>query len=257
MKYFVVADVHGFYNEMKSALDAAGFDTANPNHILVSLGDVFDRGDQPHEVLQFLMSLPQERRILIRGNHEDLMEDAISRGYFLSHDRTNGTRATALALTGAKNDWDALIKMRTQPLYNAYIRSCINYYETDKYIFVHGWIPHNVEVKGVTVTYKRHDYVARWRDADKYRWEMARWYNGMESWADGVREPNKTIVCGHWHTSWARCHINRTLSNEWTDNPAAFAPWCADGIAALDACTAHSHIVNCYVIEDTQSVVTE
>ena len=250
MKYFVVADVHGFYNEMIQALNKAGFDKSNPNHILVSLGDALDRGTQPHEVLQFLMSLPKERRILIRGNHEDLMEDAITRGYFLKHDRSNGTRNTALALTGASNDWDALIQMRTHPLYNAYIRACIDYYETDKYIFVHGWIPHNVYDKGFNCDYKCHDYVARWRDADKYRWEMARWYNGMESWADGVREPDKTIFCGHWHTSWARCYINRTLSNEWTENPAAFKTWCADGIVALDACTAHSHFVNCYMIED-------
>ena len=46
-KYFVVSDVHGFYDEMKKALDNAGFDIANPDHIFVSCGDLLDRGRQP------------------------------------------------------------------------------------------------------------------------------------------------------------------------------------------------------------------
>ena len=33
MKYFVISDVHGFYNEMKNALDEAGFEPNNENHI--------------------------------------------------------------------------------------------------------------------------------------------------------------------------------------------------------------------------------
>ena len=43
-KFFVVADVHSFYDEMKQELDTAGFDINNPDHILVSCGDVLDRG---------------------------------------------------------------------------------------------------------------------------------------------------------------------------------------------------------------------
>ena len=40
MRYFVVTDVHGFYDEMIEALDIAGFDPNNENHWLISLGDV-------------------------------------------------------------------------------------------------------------------------------------------------------------------------------------------------------------------------
>ena len=46
---FVVADVHSFYDEMIAALDGAGFDPANPDHIFVCLGDLLDRGDKPLE----------------------------------------------------------------------------------------------------------------------------------------------------------------------------------------------------------------
>ena len=79
-KYFVVTDVHGFYDEMRAALDRAGFDLTNPNHILVSLGDLLDRGRQPKECLEFVLGIPENRRILIRGNHEDLMWEMVASG---------------------------------------------------------------------------------------------------------------------------------------------------------------------------------
>ena len=37
-KYFVVTDVHSFFDEMKKALDAAGFDPTNPTHYFISCG---------------------------------------------------------------------------------------------------------------------------------------------------------------------------------------------------------------------------
>ena len=82
MKYFIVADVHGFYDEMLEALDRAGFDPDNPNHTFVSLGDALDRGKQANEVLGFFVMLPKERRIFILGNHEILMEEALHKNGF-------------------------------------------------------------------------------------------------------------------------------------------------------------------------------
>ena len=81
-KFFVIADVHSFYTEMKNALDVAGFEINNPDHILISCGDVLDRGPQSSEVLEFLLSIPKDRRIFIRANHEALLEDCISRRDF-------------------------------------------------------------------------------------------------------------------------------------------------------------------------------
>ena len=54
-KYFVVSDVHGFYDEMIKALNEAGWDKNNPNHYIISCGDVFDRGTQPKEVMKFFL----------------------------------------------------------------------------------------------------------------------------------------------------------------------------------------------------------
>lgn len=87
-KYFVVADIHGFYDELITALDAAGYDRENPNHYFVSCGDVLDRGPRARSVLKFLLDLPKDRRIFIRGNHEDLMDDIFKKNRFDYYDES-------------------------------------------------------------------------------------------------------------------------------------------------------------------------
>ena len=43
-QFYILSDVHGFHDEMRLALDNAGFDISNENHVFVSLGDLLDRG---------------------------------------------------------------------------------------------------------------------------------------------------------------------------------------------------------------------
>ena len=76
-RYFVCADVHSYFDELIIALNKAGFDINNKEHIFVSCGDLLDRGNNSIECLDFVNNLPQDRKILIRGNHEDLLEDII------------------------------------------------------------------------------------------------------------------------------------------------------------------------------------
>ena len=64
----------------------------------------------------------------------------------------------------------------------------------------------------------------------------------------GIIEPDKTIVCGHWHTSWGHSRINRSCS-EWGAD-AIFTPFYAYGIIAIDACTAYSGKINCIAFDE-------
>ena len=73
MKYFVTSDVHSFFNEMQNALHKAGFEESNPDHKLVICGDIFDRGEQSKEMYKYLRDIDNQL-ILVRGNHEDLLE---------------------------------------------------------------------------------------------------------------------------------------------------------------------------------------
>lgn len=245
MKAFVVADVHGFYDEMIKALNAAGYEKDNPQHCFVSLGDLLDRGKQPKECLDFVNNIPDTNKILIRGNHEDLIEEAIRRGYFGQHDVHNGTVRTISDLTGL--DYEECLYNQTRAINEiskcealfTYLNSCIDYFENNSIIFVHGWIP-VVNEYGI----KKAD--VNWRTGD---WEGARWENGFKDWNAGIGVPDKTIWCGHWHTSYAhsKYHMNGV---EWPEletknKKAIFTPFIDVGIVGMDACTAVSGFVNC------------
>ena len=78
MKYFVSADIHSFYDEWMVALDKAMFDIENPEHKIIICGDLFDRGRQPKEIIDFVLR-NKEKIIYIKGNHEDLLEELIAR----------------------------------------------------------------------------------------------------------------------------------------------------------------------------------
>lgn len=243
MKWFISADVHGYFDILKKALDEAGFDRNNPEHFFVSLGDLLDRGKQPRECLQFVNSL--ERKILIRGNHEDLMKEMIAVRYPRTHDLSNGTWYTAVDLTGKENVDDVLISMKNDEYYNRYINSTIDYYETKTGIFVHGWIP-CFYWEGFSGVKKSWEYDNNWRDT--LNWKPYRWLNGMEAWRNGIIEKDKTIYCGHWHSSWgnSRYHSDGLEFGE----KANFNPFIDNGIVALDACTHFSKKINVYVLEE-------
>ena len=118
----------------------------------------------------------------------------------------------------------------------------VNYYEDGNYIFVHGWIPS----LGGYPTKLPMTYMEDWRHANEEAWRSARWDNGIEA-SRAVREPGKTIFCGHWHCSYGHAVLEGKGSE--FDDDADFTPYYGEGIVALDACTVHSHMVNCVVVE--------
>ena len=61
-------------------------------------------------------------------------------------------------------------------------------------------------------------------------------------------ENGKTIVCGHRHASYGHSKLEGMGTEFGKD--ADFSPYIAPGIIALDACTAHSGIVNRIIVED-------
>ncbi len=247
MKYFIVADIHGFYSEFIAAVTQSGFNPSNPNHKLIICGDLMDRGSEAKQLEAYIYDLLRKHKVIfVRGNHEDLMLKLIDElptlyGYICSsHPHvTNGTVSTLCQLTGmtAKevmfNPYLAIETMHKTPFVNEIIPKSVDYFETPHYVFVHGWIPLDVD---------------NWRNASKKEWEQARWYNGMNAAHCGVTLPDKTIVCGHWHTSYGHSYYEHNGS-EFGDD-ADFSPYKAKGIIALDACTAYSHKVNCLVVED-------
>ena len=78
MKYFVVSDTHGFYDETITALTDAGFFTCKDKKKLIICGDLMDRGPQALQLQDFILDLYHKNEVIfIRGNHEDLMMDML------------------------------------------------------------------------------------------------------------------------------------------------------------------------------------
>ena len=115
----------------------------------------------------------------------------------------------------------------------------LDYFETEHHIFVHGWIPCIQEHNG-------YRSISDWRNASAALWEKAPWINGMAAFRYAYDE-DKTIICGHWHTSFGHSTIDHAGSQFGPD--ANFRPFYGTGIIALDACTAVSGFVNCIVVE--------
>ena len=126
------------------------------------------------------------------------------------------------------------------PFYKEIIPAMLDYFETEHYVFTHGWIP------SIPNRDKSYSYISSWREADREQWNQARWFNGMD--AAQTADENKTIVCGHWHTSYGHSKYEHKGTEFGED--ADFSPYYGPGIIAIDACTAFSGKVNCLVIED-------
>ena len=260
-KLFVVSDIHAHYDALIQALEEAGWFSYKGKKKLIICGDIMDRGPGAKKLMEFILELMKEDLIiLIKGNHETLMMEMINDicknpKDIIDEDNyhwSNGTLNSGLQLADMTyeqykaNPLSFATKLSASPFVTQIMPACLNYYETVKHIFVHGWIPHYMER---TYRMRFYRYMPNWRNASDVEWENARWPNGMElACREGIIEDGKTIVCGHWHCSWGHTYIHRE-SPEW--GPLAnFTPFYDKGIIAIDACTAYTKKVNCLVLED-------
>ena len=247
MRYYATADIHGYLTPFQNALEESGYFKDSGDKKIVICGDLFDRGEQTVELQNYVLDLmDKDEVILIRGNHEDLFCELVTtdRGLAQGHHVHNGTFQTALDLTGYDTvmagirHFDFAEAGRKTPYYSRIIPSMLDYFETEHYVFVHGWIP--------CLSGNPPEFDPNWRESGD--WDSARWLNGMNAANAGVTVEGKTVVCGHWHCSYGHSKIEGKCSEFGPD--ADFTPYCAPGIIALDACTAHSGRVNVFILED-------
>lgn len=263
MKLFCCSDLHSFFTPFKKALDEAGFEPGNAEHLLIVCGDVFDRGNESIEMYEFLNNLTNV--ILVRGNHEDLLVEMLDRGYGERHDSSNGTISTVVDLVGLTGRTPSSAKEcceAVKEFITPFLAKFKNYFETKNYVFVHGWIPCDKYTMLAQPWYqngRKFEYRADWRDCNDVEWEAARWINGISAgYVNKIVEPGKTIVCGHWHCSYG--HHVRSIKKAIAEDTdieieefgptSVWEPFKEDGILAIDRCTAHTGAVNVVVLED-------
>lgn len=237
MKYkiFAVSDIHGHGSELIRALDEAGFDPQDPEHLFVCCGDCFDRGRENRKVMSYISGLP--RKVLVRGNHEDLLENALDRYYVDFIDCHNGTDVTIREFFG-KNaiDENGFIykDLFIEPKLLAFTGSMVDYFETENYIFTHGWLP----------VFNEDDIAERrWENSSERMWKSARFTEWYKAYRDGLTVPGKIIVCGHRSARYGRMFDETRKDDD-------YGIFYGDGVIVLDATTVQSGRINVLVVED-------
>lgn len=238
MRIVAVSDIHGHFKELTTALEEAEFVPNDNEHLLVVCGDCFDRGHENMKVFRFLNEL--ENKIIVRGNHEDLLQEVLMGRKLDDADFHNGTDMTMYEFVQKDNgdfmNGDEVAEAR-ENLYLPFLDSTVNYFETKNYIFVHGWLPYDYDEKGkpVLVDYKTADedqwYEARWTS-----WDVAI-YNNL------LYKGNKKVVCGHLATQEA-------YEYDKSRQPEDSSVYYGDNFIAIDAHVMPSGRINFLVIYD-------
>lgn len=268
MKYFVSSDIHGFFSIYMKALSEAGFDRENPEHKIIICGDLFDRGNEAVKLYKWIKTLPRDRRILIRGNHEYLFRELSHKKYPDIWDNTNGTSKTFFQFLEAGNykldPEECGPSFLSNHLHARIIKEIadwmfseewVNYFELDNLIFVHSFIPlKNMDRLDTQCTFLGFKYDPNWRNqTDEKIWENAAWGCPYIMYLEGYFNPEeakgKTLVVGHWHSSAFYRYLAPDSFNEEVAKTNPIFKDDKNKIIALDARTVATGRVNVMVIE--------
>ena len=259
-KYFIASDIHSYYEPFIKELNRTGFDLDNKEHILIICGDLFDRGPNSIEIYDFIKSLPKDRRILIRGNHEYLFIDLLRKDLPDYYDHTNGTVKTLNDLTFNKyaNWYDLVLDKKLEEIKKWFLSDeWIDYYETNNYIFTHAFIPLNIDYNSNSKHMYSADvcylsYKENWRESTPKEFENATWGCPWKLAKAGLNKTGKTIVCGHWHTADFFNNLkNLKIKYDLHENNPIFISK-KYKLIGLDACTAATNKINVLVLNEDE-----
>lgn len=251
MTYFVFADPHGNYEALITAITEMGYDASNPQHQLIGCGDYFGRAAQGNSdcvnIWKYLTSPHHTNKpICIRGNHESILIDAIERRQLTETDIYNGEHNTFASFLRSypnrvKHDcclqFDAAKVMIDVGFYD-WLKSLPWYFETEHYIFTHGFVP----LQWFGKKWKLSDLgdwewnTASWAKTPDYIWTLDRTHTQVD----------KTIVFGHWRAK----ELNERFAGKWEEVDGDIYVDKERKLIGLDTTTALSYKVGCVVIED-------
>jgi len=127
MRRFVIGDVHGCSKALRAIIERI---EPKSEDLVVFLGDLIDRGPDSRGVIDLVLELSQQTRVIaIRGNHELMLMSVLFGGckpdlWF------HGGGAATLASYGGSLD-------RIPPHHIAFFRSLRDHHETDQELFIH------------------------------------------------------------------------------------------------------------------------
>ena len=261
-KIFFISDIHGCYQEMIDALKKAQFDEDNKEHLLVVLGDMFDRKYASLAVYKYLKKLVDKgSAIVTMGNHEkffiDFLEGSYSPFNYL-HNGLNETIADFWHRTAPFESWcmiegqcemnqenyarwvDICRKeiMDEYPELLPWLKSLPRYFESKNYIGVHGAIDTKV---------------SDWHNPHCYRGNLIDWdaldFNDGSFFGEQIINTDKTVIIGHFGTKQLR-EMYPNLTTKDDKEPYDILIRDDDKIIAIDSTVVLSKKINVLVLED-------
>ena len=239
-KIFVISDIHGHGTLMKQALFSAGFDSNNEEHFLVVLGDLFDRGQENRAVWEYLRGV--KNKVIVKGNHEDILEKTLKTGVVNELQIVNGTLSTLLEFFrnysgGRICRMSSRVESELRDRLLRHINATYDYFETENYIFAHGFLP--IDEDG---SLEKYAY------ATGEEWYRARWDRWPQRYGHFKIPNGKTLVVGHTQTAYYASEFD--TSRPLNDHSIFFG----DGLIAIDGATVSSGVVNVLCIEDNMEL---
>lgn len=174
MSKYVMSDLHGCYDKFIKLLEKIKF---NENDELYILGDIFDRGDKPLEILDYIVT--HLNITLLKGNHEKMFEDSYKSG-------DSGTVAMWM-FNGGSTTFQALCE-RGQDYEKAVYKYISNlpYVEVvDKFILVHAGLFFSDKCDDLSLD----EFLAQ-QNEDNCLWDRSN--IGSER-----KYRDFTVICGH------------------------------------------------------------
>ena len=183
-RILVIGDIHGcnvalntMLNEVQPTLD----------DLIITLGDYIDRGPDSFSVLETIIKLHEQKIIIpLRGNHELFLLNGVcctpQQNYemasFAVEWRNNGAMTTINSYCQANSHGLPIIP---QHHYHFLKNNCLDYYELDDFICVHGGVLASEPIE--TTISSQHPKVLYWKRTN--------------SQTEPRHCSGKIVVCGH------------------------------------------------------------
>lgn len=162
MRKFIIGDIHGCYDELIELTEKIGL---TDNDMLISLGDIVDRGNKSKEVYEYFLHRPNSKVLI--GNHERKHQNGI-----LSY-------AQEIVKVQFGNGYEEFLK---------WVNSLEYYYETEEAIIIHAFFEHDKELKA-----QRQDVLSGSTSGDRY---LEKKYPEGKFWTE-FYTGTKPIIYGH------------------------------------------------------------
>lgn len=137
-KIIAIGDIHGCVRTLKTLWSKLK-PYKDATHVFV--GDYIDRGPSSKEVVDFLLDVRYDREcIFLRGNHEQMLLDAISDNN-LDNWIYNGGESTLKSYNNIRRPHDLPVD------HLDFYLDTVLYYDTKDYFFVHAGIPPHLTIE--------------------------------------------------------------------------------------------------------------